>query len=365
METYRPLPGTPVDELDTPCLLVDMDAVEHNYRVVAETYRDTVCKMRQHTKNIKSPILARMQIDAGGTVGGVCTAKVSEAEVMVEGGVTDVLVANQVVRRDKIARLCAMQRRADVRVCVDASQNLRDLSEAASAQNVSIGVLIEVNTSMGRAGTRTPGQAVELASLARDLPGINFRGLMSHQSSEEKDPELRALVAQKYIQVCLDAKSAVESAGIPVEVVSTGETFSYEAAAKIPGVTEVEGGTYALMGSRYDFMDEFQIANKVLSTVVNTPRQGVAVADAGTRAMTLPLGGLPSVEGIAGVTVNRLLDEHAVLDVSDGTDLGTGDKIVFLPHYQDMMVNRWDQFIVVRDSMVQAVWDIPGRGCAQ
>ena len=132
MDAYRPLPGTPVEELDTPCLLVDLDAVENNYGVVAETYRDTVCKMRQHTKNIKSPRLARMQIDAGGTVGGVCTAKVSEAEVMVEGGVTDVLVANQVARRDKIARLCALARRAEVKVCADNAGNLRDLSEVAS-----------------------------------------------------------------------------------------------------------------------------------------------------------------------------------------------------------------------------------------
>ena len=365
MDAYRPLPGTPVDDLDTPCLLIDLDAVENNYGVVAETYRDTVCKMRQHTKNIKSPRLARMQIDAGGTVGGVCTAKVSEAEVMVEGGVTDVLVANQVARRDKIARLCALARRAEVRVCADNAGNLRDLSEIASEHGVSIGVLVEIHTGMGRAGARNPEQAVALAELAGELPGIEFKGVMSHQSSEEHDREARAIIAREYIQICLDAATAIEAAGIPVEVVSTGETFSYDAAARIPGVTEVEGGTYALMGTRYSFMEEFQVANKVLCTVVSTPSPGVALADVGSRAMTIPAGDPPGIEGRPGVTVERLLDEHTVLRVDDGYSLSIGDKLTLLPYYQDMLVNRWDQYIAVRDGVVQEVWDIPGRGCAQ
>ena len=91
MENYRPPVGTPVDELDTPCLLIDMDAMEHNMGLIAETYKDTICKMRAHIKNLKAPVLAHMQIDTGGTVGGVCAAKVAEAEVMV-----DAMRANEV-----------------------------------------------------------------------------------------------------------------------------------------------------------------------------------------------------------------------------------------------------------------------------
>ena len=101
--------GTPLDELETPCLIVEVDALESNYRVVSNTYRDTVCKMRQHTKNIKSPFLAKMQMDFGGTNGGVCTAKVAEAEIMVEGGITDILIPNQVVTDDKLDE-CAPSR---------------------------------------------------------------------------------------------------------------------------------------------------------------------------------------------------------------------------------------------------------------
>ena len=113
MDSYRPLIGTPVEELDTPCLLLDLDALEHNFEVVAQTFQDTECKMREHAKNIKSPVVAHMQMRAGGTVGGVCAAKVSEAEVMVEGGIHDILITSQVATRDKIARVCNLARIAD------------------------------------------------------------------------------------------------------------------------------------------------------------------------------------------------------------------------------------------------------------
>ena len=366
MDNYRPLPGTPIEELDTPCLLVDLDAVERNFAVVADRYRETTCKMRAHTKNIKSPILAHMQMRAGGTVGGVCTAKVSEAEVMVEGGINDILIANQVVDRDKIARLCALARQGDMKVCVDNPRNLRDLSEVAEEHGVTIGVLVEVNTSMGRAGVRRVEEGVELAKLAVDLPGIRFRGVMGHQHLwEYTDNESRVLRARRYIQVSLDVKEAIEATGIPVEMVSSGETFSYDVAAQMPGVTEVEGGTYALMCIEYGYMEEFQIANKVLATVVSTPRPGIAVGDVGMRAIAPTGGQLPSVEGMPGVAVESLLAEHIVLRSDGSTPLKVGDKILLLPWYQDLMVNRWDQFIAVRRGVVEQVWDIPGRGCTQ
>ena len=365
MESYRPSPGTPVHELDTPCLLVDLDALEHNFGVVAQRYRHTACKMRAHTKNIKSPRLAKMQIQAGGTVGGVCTAKVSEAEVMVEGGISDILIANQIVVRDKIARLCALARRADIKVCVDNLRNVRDLSEVARENGVTIGVLIEVDTSSNRAGVRSAQQAVELARLADTLPGIAFTGLMSHQHlAEYTDDAARVQEARKYIQMCLDVKAAVEADGLPVEVVSSGETFSYDVATQMPGVTEVEGGTYALMCNWYFYMREFEIANKVLSTVISVPRPGVAIGDVGTKALSWT-GQDPTVAGMPGVSVERVLQDHIVLRTDDSMRLEVGDQFTLLPWYQDMMVNRWDQFIAVRNGFVEQVWDIPGRGCSQ
>ena len=218
MENYRPAIGTPIQDLDTPCLMVDLDALEHNFDVIAETYRDTVCKLREHGKNIKSPVMGRMQIEAGGTVGGVCCAKASEAEVMVEGGITNILVTNQVVTRDKIARLCGLAKRADIKVAVDNPSNLLGLSEVADAHDATLGIVIEVDTSMSRGGIRSIAEGVQLAKQSVALPGLAFRGVMSHQTLGGKPPdrENRFIEGRRYIQMCLDVKDAIEAEGIPV-----------------------------------------------------------------------------------------------------------------------------------------------------
>lgn len=365
MDNYRPLIGTPLEELDTPCLLVDLDALEHNMRVVAETYRNTQCKMRQHTKNIKSPLLAHLQIRAGGTNGGVCTAKLAEAEVMVEGGITDILIPNQVVTRDKITRLCSLARRANIMVAVDNPRNVRDISEIAAASGVTVGVVIEVDTAMHRAGVRSAQQGVELAKLASRLPGIAFKGIMCHQGVPTKDPdrETRFIEGRRLIQIALNVKDAIEAAGIPVEVVSAAETWTYDVAATIPGVTEVEGGTYMLMSHAYAYMTDFKIAARVLGTVISTPRPGVAIGDVGVRALGAPNGVLPVVDALPGVKVQELHDEHIVLRSDGAMPLKVGDKFQLVSGQQDIMVNRWDQYIAVRSGRVEAVWDIPARGC--
>ena len=356
--------GASLDELETPCLIVELDALESNYRVVADTYGDTVCKMRQHTKNIKSPFLAKMQMDIGGSNGGVCTAKVAEAEIMVEGGITDILIPNQIVTHDKLDRVCALARHGDIKLCVDSVENVRTISDAASRNGIEVGVLIEVDTSMGRAGVRSPEAGVAIARAAADLPGVAFRGVMSHQNvGEAFSKEDRYLRGQETIDICLKVKNAVEAAGIPVEIVSSGETFCYDVAARIPGVTEVEGGTYALMSTGYGYMTEFRIAGKVLGTVVSVPRPGVVIGDVGMHSIAAPGGVLPTVDGLEGVEVESLHDDHIVLTANGETSLHVGDKFKLLPAHQDMLVNRWDEYVAVRDGVVEDVWDIPGRGC--
>lgn len=364
MDLYRPLPGTRMEDLDTPCLLIDLDALEHNMQLIAETYRDSTCKMRAHIKNLKSPILAHMQIRAGGTVGGVCAAKVAEAEVMVEGGIDDIFIANQVVTRDKITRLCALAKQADMKVAIDDPRNLYDLSEIAQAHGVTLGVVIEVDTSMHRAGIRQIAQGVNLAKLASTLPGIAFRGLMSHQTLPGRpNKETRLIEGRRFIQMCLDLKEAIEAAGIPVEVVSSGESWTYDVARDMPGVTEVEGGTYALMSTAYSYMREFQMAAKILGTILSTPRPGVAIGDVGMRALAAPGGVLPGLEGMPGVSVEALHPEHIVLRTDGTTPLKLGDIFLLHSGQQDIMVNRWDQFIAVRRGVVEAVWEISARGC--
>jgi D-serine deaminase-like pyridoxal phosphate-dependent protein len=364
MDRYRPQIGTPIQELDTPCLLVDLDYLENNFNVIREKYRETLCKMRQHSKNIKCPILAQKQIRVGGTVGGICTAKVAEAEVMVEGGIQDILIANQIATKDKMARLCALAKQAEVKIAVDNPRNLQEISEVAHAHNVIIGVVIEVDTCIHRAGIRRIEQGVELAKLAVQLPGVAFKGVMSHQLlSGGKDREARMIEGRKYIQLCLDVKEAIEAVGIPVEIVSSGETWTFDIAPVIPGVTEVQGGTYALMSTEYTFMEEFKIAAKILGTIISTPRLGVAIGDVGYKSLASPGGRLPTLEGIHGVWVDSLQEDHIILRSEGHMPLNIGNQFLLLNGHQDSLVNRWDQFIVVRNGLVEAVWDIPGRGC--
>ncbi len=364
MDTYRPAVGTPLSDLDTPCLLVDLDALEHNFQVIADTYRDTTCKMRGHVKNLKTPVLAHMQMRAGGTVGGVCAAKVAEAEVMAEGGIADIFIANQIVGRDKLDRLCALAKRADIKVAIDDARNLRELSEVAQTHGVTLGVVIEVDTSMHRAGIRHVGQGVELAQLATTLPGITFRGVMSHQTVPgQPDKQTRLVEGRRYIQMCLDVKDAIEAVGIPVDIVSTGETWTYDIAADMQGVTEVEGGTYAMMSHAYGYMDEFHIALRILGTVISTPQPGVAIGDVGSWALASPNGVLPVAADMPGVTVEALHEAHIVLRTDDVTPLQVGDTFFLHSGQQDITVSRWDQIIAVRNGVVEAVWELAARGC--
>ena len=366
MSNYRPQIGTPLEQLDTPCMIVDLDALEHNFGVIADLYADSPTKMREHAKNIKTPIILHKQIRAGGTMGGVCTAKTAEAEVMVESGITDILITSQVVTPDKLARISALSKIADIKLSVDSDGPLTELSRISSQMGSNVGVVLEVDTSMGRGGIRAIEQGVELAKLTNELPGVTFKGVMSHQSlaaGADNDRESRFIEGRRYIQMCLDVKDAIEAEGIPVDIVSTGETWTYDVAPEIPGVDEVQGGTYALMATQADYMDAFQYAVKVLSTVISRPDANTAIGDVGFRAMTSPGGVLPRVDGISGIEVETLESDHIVLRSEGDMPLVVGNQFLLLSAQQDIMVNRWDQFVAIRNGKVEAVWPILARGC--
>ena len=363
MKLHIPSPGTPIEELDTPCLLLDLDALEHNIGVMADYYGNRATKLRPHVKNHKSPAIAHMQIRAGGTVGGVCASKVSEAEVMVRAGIPQVLIANQIVENGKIARLLSLAKEADMLVACDDAQNAIALSEGAMASGSRLGVLVEIDTQMGRCGVRSIEEGVRLAERIHSLPGIALRGIMSHQNfTPTGEEETRVLEGRRIIQKVLDLRQALEQKGLPVEIVSTGETWSYDVAGDMPGVTEIQAGTYALMDTGYSHMSQFRYAVKVLGTVISASRPGTAVGDVGIKAIGTSKG-LPSVENMEGATVRALHAEHTILRLDHSARLRPGDKFALIPAQQDILVSRWDQYTTVRRGKVEAVWDIPARGC--
>ncbi len=363
-QLYRPQPGTPVEELDTPCLILDMDALDHNMSVMSNYYEGRHSKLRGHSKNHKTPAIALRQIRLGGTVGGVCAAKVAEAEVMVHGGVPSVFITSEVVPAPKIERLCTLARQAEILVACDSEENARALSGAAATHGVEIGVIIEQETGLVRCGVQEAEAGVALARLIDSLPGLSFKGIMSHQMMAEpsSDREDRVTEAHRLIQPVLDLREAVLAAGLPVEIISTGETWSYDVAGDMPEVTEIQGGSYLVMETGYEYMPDFHFAGKVLSTVISSPKSGVAIGDAGARAVG-GLKGLPRVEGRPGVEALDMDTDRTVFQVAEGVALEVGDQLTLIPGQQDAMVSRWDRFIGVRKGVVEAVWDIQARGC--
>lgn len=360
-----PLPGTAVDQLDTPVLVIDLDALEKNINVIATHYSDTKIKLRPHVKNHKSPQIAWMQVNAGGTVGGVCAAKVSEAEVFVEAGFPNVLIANQIVSAPKIQRLMSLAKRANLMVVVDDLEQVKLLSESALKTNSTLGVLIEVNTMMRRGGIRSVEQGVSLAREIVAAPGLVFKGVQSHQVPETDAPNTaeRFDQGQKFIGMVLDVKSAIEEVGITVEIVSTGESWSYDIAASMPGVTEIEGGTYIVMEVPYSYMSEFTLAAKVIGTIVSKPSENTAIGDISIEAIGSP-NGPPTVEAQEDVVVESMSLEHTVLKSTKSMPLDVGDRYTLLTHQQDITMNRWDQYVGIRNGVVEAVFDVTARGCS-
>ena len=355
--------GESIVDIPTPSLLIDLDALESNYAVVAKEYENSNCKMRQHAKNIKCPQILKMQMDAGGTVGGVCTAKISEAEVMVEGGIKDILITSEIVDARKMERLVKLSKNSDLKVVIDNQNSLNELGAIAANFGAKVGVLIEVDTSMNRAGVRSVEEGVQLAKVAEELDGIVFKGVMSHQSiSGWPTPATRFEEGREFIGMCLDVKKGIEDAGIGVEIVSSGETYTYDLAPLMPEVTEVECGTYALMSTTAGYMSKFKYAAKILTKVLDV-RDDMVFLDVGLKALAAPNGVKPQVEGYPDISFEKLEDTYSVFKAPVDFVPRIGEQLKLLSGQQDILVNRWDEFVGVRKEVVVAVWQIEARGC--
>lgn len=352
-----------ISVVETPALVIDLDALEHNIGVIADCYDGKSIRLRPHVKNHKSPQILAMQLAAGGTVGGICAAKVSEAEVFADLA-GNVLIANQVVGEDKVARLAALARRVDTTVAVDAGVHIEQLSRGARQADAVLGVVIEIDTSMGRGGVRTTQQAVELAKQAAGAPNLRFRGVMSHQVPRARPPSRAQRFAEgnRWITRVLEVKRAIEDAGIPVELVSTGESWTYDVAATHPEVDEIQGGTYIVMEVPYAFMSEFRFAARVMGRIVRRIDAQTAVGDVPIDAIGAP-NGVPTVDAPKGVEVVSI-DHHGIVLRGEAVGgLSIGDPFLLLTHQQDITMNRWDRYLGVRDGVVETVIEASARGC--
>ncbi|NIM44506.1 MAG: DSD1 family PLP-dependent enzyme [Nitrososphaeria archaeon] len=351
-------------EIDTPALLLDLDAMERNLKKMAKYFDDVEANIRPHTKTQKTPILAHKQIEAGAQ--GICCAKLGEAEVMINAGIRDVLIANQVVGRQKIERLIGLAQHSDVIVAVEDPINAEELSKAALKKGVKLNVVIEVEVGMGRCGTLPGEPTLPLARKILKLEGLKFRGLMGYEGHCQyiQEFEKRKMECHKANKLLVDTKNALERNGVEVEIVSAGGTGTYNISGEYPGITEIEAGSYLTMDAKYSTIEgvDFECAMTILTTVINRPTDKRAVCDMGKKAATEEFG-LPVIKGLEGIELYSLSEEHGKIKLREtGIDLKLGDKLEFIPSHGCTTINLHDKFFGVRNNKLEVVWDIQGRG---
>lgn len=355
--------GQGSDVLDTPAVVVDLDKLDANIARIADKCRNAGVAWRPHCKTHKSGEIAQRLVAAGAI--GVTCAKLSEAAVMVDAGIEDILLANQIAGPIKIARLMALRQRADIAVCVDHPDNVAALGQAAAGAGVVLRVLIEVDTGTRRAGVLPGDAAIGLARTIGGYSHLRFVGVMTwegHTTQIADQGEKRAAIEAALTDLTRTAQ-ACRDAGYPVSIVSCGGTGTYDTAAFVSGITEIQAGGGIFGDVRY--RDTYRVAVEhaltIVATVTSRPTLRRVIADAGKKALSTDAG-MPLAVGLPeGVTVlsSGFSAEHAKLELAQDALLPrVGERIAFVPGYGDTTVHLHQALYGVRDGRIEVVWPI-------
>lgn len=368
------LPGMDEKDIQTPCLILDLDALERNVKKMGDYAKAHGMRHRSHGKMHKSVDVQRLQEHLGGAA-GVCCQKVSEAEVFARGGIKDILVTNEVRGPAKIDRLARMPKLgATITVCVDDVNNIADLSAAAQKHGTELGIFVEIDCGAGRCGVKTAEAVVEIAKAAAAAPNLTFKGIQAYQgamqhmdSFDDRKAKLDAAIAQ--VQEAVDA---LDKAGLGPEFVSGGGTGSYYFESNSGVYNELQCGSYAFMdadygrihdkdGQRID-QGEWENALFILTSVMSHAKPGLAVVDAGLKAQSVD-SGLPFIYGRNDVKYIKCSDEHGVVEDPNGV-LAINEKLKLVPGHCDPTCNVHDWYVGVRGGKVEVVWPVSARGRA-
>lgn len=354
--------GLRVEQLDTPSLILDLDAVERNLDRMDRALAGTSVRARPHTKTHKVPNLALMQLARGAI--GICCAKLGEAEVMAAGGVGPILLTTEVVGDAKIRRLLGVAKQVEVITVVDDAETAARVSEAAGVAGVRLQCLIDVNVGQNRTGVEPGEPAVKLAEQLAGLPGLELVGLQGYEGHLQhvREPEARREANASAMQSLSQTAELLTEGGHKVEIVSTAGTGTFQYAASWPRITEVQPGSYVVMDRDYGAVEGlgFENALTVLVSVVSTQRKNAAVVDAGYKTLSSD-SGAPGVRGVDAV-YGFMGDEHGKLSFEHGCPLRPGDRVELVPSHCDTTINLHDVYYVTRGGIVVAVWPIAARG---
>jgi len=349
-----------IHEIETPAVLLDLDAMESNLGKMATFFSQSSAKLRPHFKNHKCPALALRQL-AAGAIGMTC-ATIAEADSLVRHGIGSILIANEIADSVKIGRFLGLASQADVMVCVDNESTLKAIATAARSRKIKASVLVDVDVGLHRCGVQ-PGEAVvQLAKLALDS-GLRFRGLMGYEGRIRlPDGAEKTEVCGKALRVLIECQDLLTRSGIPVEIVSTGGTSSYKIGGRYPGVTEIQAGSYLVMDTDYFqcCCTDFTLALSLLTTIVSKTGNERVVVDVGVKALSA-LRGLPSVKSSGGVTLKALNAEHGIIQLGSPTrPLEVGDKIELWVHDADPTISLHRQIFGIRNETVEGVFKVEG-----
>lgn len=367
--------GMDESEIQTPCLILDLDALERNVKKLGDYARAHDMRHRAHGKMHKSVDVLKLQMDLGGAI-GVCCQKVSEAEVFARAHIPDILVSNQVRDPAKIDRLARLPNISGGRiiVCVDDVANVADLSAAAQRHGTSLDCFVEIDCGAGRCGVTTTDAVVEIARAVAAAPGLGFLGIQAYQGAMQHldDYTARKAKLDAAIAQVKDAVDALDAIGLHPELVSGGGTGSYQFESNSGVYNELQCGSYAFMdadygrihdenGARID-AGEWENALFILTSVMSHAKPHLAVVDAGLKAQSVD-SGLPVIFGRTDVKYVKCSDEHGVIDDAQGV-LKVNDKLRLVPGHCDPTCNVHDWYVGVRNGKVESLWPVSARGKA-
>jgi D-serine deaminase-like pyridoxal phosphate-dependent protein len=359
-----------IADLETPAVVIDLDVMERNLSRMAEYCRSNNLRLRPHTKSHKIPELAKRQL--AHAAHGITVAKIGEAEVMLDAGITDMLIAYPIIGQGKAEKLAQLATRADITVALDSVEVARAISEAARQNDARVGVLVELDVGFHRCGVTNEDEVLTIARAIADLRGLEFNGLMffpGHlQVPENERAELRTGVNE-----FLDRSLAkLEDAGLPVTTVSGGSTPTAREGHLFHGVNEIRPGMYIfndrnMIGVGVAGIEDCALS--VITTVVSTSVPGRAIVDAGSKTLSSDGHQVSDGRGFGMVKtdpdadVERLSEEHGNLNISRSTrKYRVGERLAIIPNHVCSTVNMHNQIYGVRGERVETVWEVAGRG---
>jgi len=362
-----------ISDIETPAILIDLDIMERNLARVASYARENALRLRPHTKTHKIPALGRKQIELGAA--GLTVAKVGEAEVMLDSGTPDLLVAYPVIGRRKLERLMEVARRTRLTVALDNVICARQLSDAARAAQVNVGVLVECDVGMGRVGVNPGAELIELGKAVANLPRLDLLGIAFYPGHIKMLDEDGLAAIESLSQRVDRTVREFRAAGLNAEIVSGGSTPTLFHSHRVAGLNEIRPGTY-IFNDRNTVetgactLDD--CAATILCTVVSTARPQQMILDGGSKTFSsdrLATGepGFGLIREIPGALFSKMNEEHGYVDLrrAESAAVEVGDRVRVIPNHICVAMNLHEQVYGIRGGEVEQVWRVEARGKLQ